>query len=74
MKKFNILQLQLRLPPAGLVGGEPDAGLLEHEPGGHAGIGVVVLVAVVDDLAMPDWMMALVHSLQGKRVTYTRAP
>mgnify|MGYP006981242578 CR=1 FL=1 len=27
---------------------------MEHEPGGHAGIGVVVLVAVVDDLAMPD--------------------
>ena len=50
MKKFNILQLQLHLPPAGLIGGEPDAGLFEHEPRSYAGIGVVVLVAVVDDL------------------------
>ena len=74
MKKFNILQLQLRLPPAGLIGGEPDAGLLEHEPGGHAGIGVVVLVAVVDDLGDAGLDDGLVHSLQGKRVTYTRAP
>ena len=68
MKKFNILQLQLRLPPAGLVGGEPDAGLLEHEPGGHAGIGVVVLVAVVDDLGdagLDDGLGTLVAGEEG---------
>ena len=67
-------QLQLCLPSGGLIGSQLHAGLFEHEPRRHAGIAVVVLVAVVHHLAMPDWMMALVHSLQGNSVTYTRAP
>ena len=43
-------QIQLCVPSAGLIGRQTDTGLFEHEPCRNAGIGVVVFVAVIDDL------------------------
>ena len=62
------LQLQQFLPPAGGVGGQPHACLFEHEPRRHAGIGIVVLVAVVHhlgDAGLDDGLGALVAGEEG---------
>ena len=64
------LCLQLQLCPAagGLIGGQPDTGVLEHEPRRNAGIAVVILVAVVHHLGnagLDDGLGALVAGEQG---------
>ena len=56
------------LPAAGMVGRHPDPGLLEHEPGGNAGIAVVVFVVVIDDFLdarLDDGLGALVAGEEG---------
>ena len=62
------LQIKLGFAAAGRIGRQTDAGLFEHEPRRHAGIGVVVLIAVVHHLrnaGLDDGFGALVAGEEG---------
>ena len=62
------LQLQLCMAAAGLIGRQTDARFFEHEPRCHAGIRIVVLIAVVHhfrDARLDDGLGALVAGKEG---------
>ena len=66
-EKIHTLQLQLGPASGGLISSQLHAGLFEHEPRRHAGIAVVVLVAVVHHLGnarLDDGLGALVAGEQ----------